>query len=107
MAKATKPFRASIATANALRSGTVVFRASDGSWSPDLAAAEIAETHDAAATLLAKALHDQDDCKIVEPALIEIQRQGAVVRPISLREAIRAAGPTVVISSDPATRSRA
>ncbi len=95
MSKAPKPFRPAVATANALRSGAVVFRTRDGDWSRDVADAEIAETPDAAATLLAKAVLDQDSCKVVEPILIEIRREGAFVLPGSLRELIRATGPTV------------
>ncbi len=97
MSKPTRPFRPSIATANALRSGAVVFRAPDGSWSQDFTAAEIAATPDAAAALLAKAMLDQDSCAVVEPVLVEVRRDGAVIHPGSLREAIRAAGPTITI----------
>lgn len=107
MAKPSKPFRPAIATANALRSGAVVFRAPDGSWSHDLAAAEIAQTPAAAAVLLAEALRDQESCKIVEPVLIEIRRDGGIVRPGSLREAIRAAGPTIALPGAAPTTARA
>lgn len=100
MSKPAKPFLPSIATANALRSGAVVFRTPDGSWSQELAAAAIATTPDAAATLLAQAMQDQDACKIVEPVLVEIRRDGAAIRPGSLREAIRAAGPTITIPTN-------
>jgi hypothetical protein len=100
VAKPARPFHPTIATANALRSGTVVFRAPDGSWTRDLASAAIAATPDAAATLLAEAMRDQDACKIVDPVLVEIQRDGAVIRPGSLREAIRAGGPTITIPTN-------
>jgi hypothetical protein len=32
---------------------------------------------------------------VVDPYLIEVTREGAVPRPVRLREAIRARGPTV------------
>ncbi len=95
MAKPPKPFRPVVATANDLRSGTVVFRARDGRWSPDVAAAEVAEDPAAADALLAAAKADHDSCVVVEPALIEVRRDGAFLRPATLTERIRATGPTV------------
>lgn len=95
MAKAPKPFQPVIATANELASGAVVFRAASGRWSPDVAGAEIAEDEAAAGDLLARAKADEAACLVVEPALIEIERHGAFLRPTALRELIRATGPTI------------
>ena len=90
MAKAAKPFRPVAVTANDLRSGAVVYRAPDGGWSRDVADAEIAETPEAAETLLTRAKLDQDTCLVVEPVLIEMAGR----HPASLRERIRDSGPT-------------
>jgi hypothetical protein len=101
--KAHKPgkvFKPVVATSNDLSSGAVVFRHADGTWSIDVGKAEIAETPEAAEALLAKANADQTACIVVEPALIEIVREGGFVRPLALRELIRATGPTVPLPSD-------
>lgn len=94
-ARKARVFRPLVATSNDLATGAVVFRHGDGTWSIDIGRAEIAETPEDGDRLLAKANADQDACVIVEPALIEIIREGGFVRPVSLRELIRATGPTV------------
>lgn len=94
-ARKAKTFRLVVATSNDLATGAVVFRHGDGTWSIDIGKAEVAETPEAADALLARANADQEACLIVEPALIEIVREGGFVRPVSLRELIRATGPTV------------
>ncbi|MCZ0736143.1 DUF2849 domain-containing protein [Phreatobacter sp. AB_2022a] len=98
--KAPKVFKPVIVTANGLASGEVLFRHADGGWSIDVSKAEIAETREAGDELMARALADQEACIVVEPALIEIVREGGFVRPASLRELIRASGPTVALPSD-------
>jgi len=94
-ARKARVFRPLVATSNDLATGAVVFRHGDGTWSIDIGRAEIAETPEDGDRLLEKANADQDACLIVEPALIEIIREGGFVRPVSLRELIRATGPTV------------
>lgn len=101
MAKRPKIFRPVAATANDLSTGAVVFRGRDGTWSPDIAAAEIAATPEAADTLLAAAQADQDADRVIEPALIEIVQAGAFVRPAALREMIRTTGPTIALPAEP------
>lgn len=98
--KAPKAFKPVVVTANELASGAVVFRHADGHWSIDVGKAEIAETREAGDALLARALADQEACLVVDPALIEIVREGGFVRPASLRELIRATGPTVPLPAD-------
>ena len=95
MAKQPKPFAPVIASGNDLRSGQVVYRAPSGRWTPTIADAEIAADRAAADALLAHARAEHDAAIVLEPALIEVARDGNAVRPASLRERIRAAGPTV------------
>ena len=95
MAKAPKIFQPVIATANALRSGDVVFRTSAGLWSNDVAKAHVAETPEAAAHLQAMADADNAANIVVDPVLIPVARDGGAVRPAALRERIRAQGPTI------------
>ncbi|NJO54178.1 MAG: DUF2849 domain-containing protein [Bacteroidales bacterium] len=95
MAKAPKKFQPSVAIANDLRTGLVVFRNPSGAWVFDVAEAEVVETREAADALLARARADHDAARVVEPTLIEIIREASFVRPLALRELIRASGPTI------------
>jgi len=94
MAKAEKPFLPVIATANHLRSGSVLYRTRSGLWSLDIAEAAVAETPESAAALLALAKADETRAELVDPNLIEVTRQSGALRPVSFRERIRASGPT-------------
>ncbi len=96
MSKAAKPFRPVVATGNDLRSGAVIYRAADGAWSDEIGRAEIADSPEAAEDLLARAKADHDACIVVEPILIDVDRSAGRGAPRSLRERIRADGPTVV-----------
>jgi Protein of unknown function (DUF2849) len=98
--KSAKPFKPVIATGNHLASGAVVFRLGDGTWSIDIARAEVADSPEAADQLLARSRADEGACLVVDAALIEVVREGGLVRPASLRELIRASGPTVALPAD-------
>lgn len=95
MARSPDAFVPVVATANELRSGAVVFRAADGTWTHDISAAAVAEDEAGAAMLLERAQLDHRACRVVEPVLIEILRVDGRVEPASLRERIRARGPTI------------
>jgi hypothetical protein len=97
MAKAPKSFQPSVVISNDLATGLVVFRGADGTWVPDVADAEIAATREAADTLLMRARADHDACKVIEPTLIEVVAEQGFVRPLELRELIRATGPTIAL----------
>jgi len=81
------------ATANDLKGGEVVFRRADGSWTRLVAEAEFVPGGEAGAALLVRAQADHAANRVVEPALIAVDP--ATRRPLSLRERIRADGPTV------------
>jgi hypothetical protein len=81
------------ATANDLKGGEAVFRRADGSWTRTVAEAELVPGGEQGAALLARAQADHADNRVVEPVLIAIDP--ATRRPLSLRERIRADGPTV------------
>ena len=82
-------------TANRLVDGRVVFRRPDGIWSLALAEAGFAPSEADAKPLLDAAHIDAAAQIIVDPYLIEVDRSGAAPRPVKLREAIRAFGPTI------------
>ncbi len=82
-----------IVTANRLSDGLVVYLNGAG-WSERIEDARIAGD-DASAHLLAEAEAPEQAIRVVGPYLIEVACEGAVPRPVSHREAIRALGPTV------------
>ena|SRR6476620_12267716 len=82
-------------TANRLADGRVVFRRPDGAWSLALAEAGFAPSEADAKPLLDAAVSDAAAQIVVDPYLIEVDRTGPAPRPVKLREAIRAFGPTI------------
>ena len=83
-----------IVTANRLDDGLVVYLNGAG-WSERIDDAGVAGDDAAAGRLLARAEGPGQALRVVDPYLIEVTREGAVPRPVSHREAIRARGPTV------------
>ncbi len=83
-----------IVTANRLDDGLVVYLDGAG-WSERIDDARVARAEEDAAALLAQAEGPGQAVRVVDPYLIEVTREGAVPRPASHREAIRAQGPTV------------
>ena len=81
--------------ANRLQDGLVVFMADDGRWVEAIAGGGLAETNEAAAALLERALRDEAECRVIDPYLIEVATADGERRPVVYREAIRALGPTV------------
>jgi hypothetical protein len=102
--KATRGSDRAIVTANHLAGGAVVFRTPEGQWVGDPAAAEVAESPEAATDLLARAQADHDACIVVEPVLIAVEVTPSGPQPLALRERIRATGPTIAL---PGARSAA
>lgn len=96
MKRAAKGHALQVATANALRSGSVVFRTADGDWSVDIADAVLAESAGEGDALLAGSARDVAADLIVEPYLVDVDRVDGGLRPLLLRERIRALrGPTI------------
>lgn len=83
-----------IVTANRLADGVVVFQDVDGGWAEDFARAAIYED---AAVKPALALAGEAVARsvIVDPYGVEVELRNGHFIPKSLREAIRASGPTV------------
>jgi hypothetical protein len=81
-----------VVTANALRTGAVVFLTAAGTWSRNVSEAALAEDNETAAALEAQGLAQAELNVVVEPYLIEVRREDDRLVPALLREAIRAAG---------------
>ena len=85
--------------ANRLGDGLVVFRAADGGWVESINAGQVIEDADEAGRLLEQSLVDERDNKVIDPNLIEVTDEAGSLRPVSIREAIRAAGPTIAVDT--------
>jgi sulfite reductase (NADPH) hemoprotein beta-component len=83
-----------LVTGNRLRDGVPVYFAGPGGWSPALAEARHVAPKDAPA-LLAEAQAGDGPSPVIAPYLIEAVAADGGLRPVSLRERIRAFGPTV------------
>lgn len=92
---AAKGARFQAVTANRLSDGEVVYLSADNQWVETFAAADIADGDDAAQELLARAMPDDFELSVLEPYLFEVLPQDDGYKPASVREIIRAAGPTV------------
>lgn len=82
-------------TANRLREGDVVYLTASGLWSLWLNQAAASEDETVLRNLLQRAEADVDAHKIVAPYLIDLIEVDGILQPLSARENIRAAGPTV------------
>jgi hypothetical protein len=81
--------------ANRLTDGLVVFYTASGGWSGDIAeGAQIADEAEEA-KLFAAAKADEARCRVVDPNLIDVTVDSGQPRPVAIREAIRAFGPTI------------
>ncbi len=83
-----------IVTANRLSDGLVVYLNGAG-WSGRIEDARVASDDAAADGLMVRAGGPGQAIRVIDPYLIEVKQEGAVPRPVSHREAIRAQGPTV------------
>ncbi|MDA0701867.1 MAG: DUF2849 domain-containing protein [Proteobacteria bacterium] len=86
---------ARIVTANGLRDGEVLYLARGGRWTRDLAEAEPAESPEAEAALMAIAEGAMRCRAVVEAYAMAVAVEEGTPHPLSQRERIRAAGPTV------------
>ncbi|HTV33852.1 MAG TPA: DUF2849 domain-containing protein [Methylocella sp.] len=84
-----------IISANRLADGRVVYVGRDGDWSEIFAKAKVFANEAAADPALSKTRDDVNAGLIVDPNLVEVVEEASGMRAATLREAIRAAGPTI------------
>jgi hypothetical protein len=84
-----------IVTANRLADGVVVFQDARGGWSEDFAEAAVHADAAAAKAALALAGEAVAQSRVVDPYVVAVELRNGHYAPKSLREAIRASGPTV------------
>lgn len=82
-------------TANLLTSGEVVYWSAQSTWTLDPDEAKVVEGAEAAAALLADATPADVESRVLDPYLFEVVDKDGKMVPASVRETIRAAGPTI------------
>ncbi|HUE18670.1 MAG TPA: DUF2849 domain-containing protein [Stellaceae bacterium] len=86
-----------LVTGNRLIDGAVIYFTGDSGWARDISEAKLVDA-EAGAALLAEAQAGKPPLPAIGAELIEAIRDGGRVVPVSLRERIRAFGPTVAHS---------
>jgi hypothetical protein len=84
-----------ILTANRLTDGIAVWYDVDGRWNESIARAEIAGTKEDAERLEAIGKKAFADNLVLDVNLIDVEVDNGFIRPLRLRERIRAEGPTI------------
>src|SRR5438309_10859792 len=84
-----------VISANRLADGIVVYADREGSWSDRLSQAKIFASKAEAEAGLLVAQNDAKRNLVVEPVVVEVAEDGSELRAVTLREAIRAKGPTI------------
>ena len=92
---AAKGARFQAVTANRLSDGEVVYWSADDKWVERFTDAAIADGAEASDALLERAMPADFEAHVLEPYLFEVLADGNFYKPASVRETIRAAGPTV------------
>lgn len=83
-----------IVTANFTESGSVAWRKADGTWSLQIADAGLL-ADEAAATAVATAASTNEQRVVSDPYAIGVLAEGGAIDPLTARERIRAAGPSI------------
>jgi hypothetical protein len=89
-----QPGRSSIVTANRLRDGQVVWFAPEGSWAEDIAAAEVFD-NGVIEEAIARARIFEEQRVVLDVYGVELDSAHPGLVPVTERERIRAAGPSV------------
>lgn len=84
-----------VLTANRLSDGIAVWLSANGEWTTSLQGALLARHAEAEASLEAIGKRDFAANRILDVNLIEVEESGETIRPIRLRERIRAEGPSI------------
>jgi hypothetical protein len=81
--------------ANRLVDGAVVFLAAGDAWTTAIAAGVLIEDETEAQRLLGAVKQLEARSPVIDPQAIQVKVEGDAVRPVEIRELIRAFGPTV------------
>jgi Protein of unknown function (DUF2849) len=84
-----------VISANRLSDGIVVYAGSDGAWAERLDESKVFAGQAEAEAGLLLARNDVKRNLVVEPCLVEVTEEASGLRAMTLRESIRARGPTI------------
>jgi sulfite reductase (NADPH) hemoprotein beta-component len=84
-----------VISANDLADGTVVYFKSEGAWTKEITQAKTFTSDDEIAAGLALAKADEKRDLIVDPFAVDVLSKDGHLEAVSLRNAIRANGPTI------------
>ena len=84
-----------VISANRLADGIVVYAGRDGSWFERLSQAKVFASKAEAEAGILVAQNDVKRNLVVEPVVVEVAEDASELRAVTLREAIRARGPTI------------
>ncbi|HUI21547.1 MAG TPA: DUF2849 domain-containing protein [Methylocella sp.] len=84
-----------VISANRLADGIVVYVGRDGSWSERLNDAKLYRGKEEAQAGLLLGQNDAKRNLVVEPCVVEVTEEEGGLRAVTLRESIRARGPTI------------
>ena len=82
-------------TANRLIDGEVVWFSNQNSWVNDLNKAKVIENAEELAKAFQVAEEAVADQQIIEPYAVNVQRVDGIIKPTSMKEKIRAHGPSI------------
>ncbi len=89
-----------VLTANRLTDGIAVWLDAAGVWGEDLQQAFVARHAEAVVALEETGRKAFADNLVVDVAVVDIEERDGKLRPLRLRERIRAEGPTIAYSRD-------
>jgi Protein of unknown function (DUF2849) len=81
--------------ANRLNDGAVVFLAAGDGWVTQIDLGLVIADEAEGQRLFVTAKQHEAECIVIDPTLIDVIVEGGHARPVAIREAIRAFGPTV------------
>ncbi|QRM55452.1 DUF2849 domain-containing protein [Sinorhizobium sp. BG8] len=84
-----------VLTANRLSDGISVWLDAAGNWSESLQDAFVARHKEAVDALEATGKQAFADNKVVDANVIDVEEVGGILRPLRMRERIRAEGPSI------------
>ncbi|HUH49886.1 MAG TPA: DUF2849 domain-containing protein [Mycoplana sp.] len=84
-----------VLTANRLADGISVWLDAAGNWNESLQAAFVARHKEAVEALEATGRHAFADNKVVDVNVVDVEEVDGVLRPLRMRERIRAEGPSI------------
>jgi len=84
-----------VVTANEVLSGDTVFRNLHDDWVRGIDSAAVLKCEDSGFVALGEARKDEHANIVMGAYLVEVSRESGAIRPVHIRERIRALGPTV------------